>query len=59
MEIRANSGDVRRYLDGHMSRLPSFVLRGLDLQEEIKTEIIKAVNGMYVSFHDIIVNEAN
>ncbi len=46
LEIRASDEDVRRYLEGHMSRLPSFVLRGLDLQEEIKTEIIKAVDGM-------------
>jgi hypothetical protein len=37
-----------------MSRLPSFVLRSPDLQEEIKTEIMKAVDGMYVSSHAII-----
>jgi hypothetical protein len=46
LEIRASDGDVQQYLDGHMSRLPSFVLRNLDLQEEIKTEIIKAIDGM-------------
>jgi hypothetical protein len=49
LEIRANEHDVRRYVDGHMSHLPSFVGRSLDLQEEIKTKIIKAVDGMYVS----------
>jgi len=48
LEIRANNEDVQRYLDGHMSRLPSFVSRSSDLKEEIKTEIIKAVDGMYV-----------
>ena len=49
LEIRASEHDVRRYVDGHMSRLPSFVGRRLDLQEEIKAEIVKAVDGMYVS----------
>lgn len=48
MEIHATEEDVRRYLHGHVTRLPSFVLRNLDVQEEIKTEIIKAVRGMYV-----------
>ena len=48
MEIRASEHDVRRYVDGHMSQLPSFVGRSLDLQEEVKTEIVKAVDGMYV-----------
>ena len=47
-EILASDEDVRRYLDGHMSRLPEFVLKRLDLQEEIKTEITRAVEGMYV-----------
>jgi hypothetical protein len=46
-EIRANDEDVKRYLDGHMFQLPSFVLRNSDLQEEIKTAIVKAVAGMY------------
>jgi Cdc6-like AAA superfamily ATPase len=48
LEIRANNEDVQRYLDGHISRLPPFVSRSSDLKEEIKTEIIKAVDGMYV-----------
>lgn len=51
MEIRANDEDVQKYLDGHISRLPSCVLRNPALQEKIKTEIIKAVDGMYVSPH--------
>jgi len=58
MEIQASEEDVRRYLDSHMRRLPSFVLRSLDLQEEIKTEIVKAVKGMYV-FHSLIIVETN
>ena len=50
LEIRANEEDVQRYVNGHISNLPSFVGRNLDLQNEIKTEIIKAVDGMYVPF---------
>jgi len=48
LKIHASVEDVKRYLDGHMSRLPSFVSRNPDLQEELKAEIIKAVDGMYV-----------
>jgi Cdc6-like AAA superfamily ATPase len=51
LEIRASNEDVQRYLDGHMSQLPSCVQRSHDLQEEIKTEIIKTIDGMYVPFH--------
>ena len=46
LEIRANDGDVRKYLEGHMPQLQSCVMRKPDLQEEIKTEIVKAVDGM-------------
>jgi hypothetical protein len=49
LEIRASSSDVQRYLDGEMSLLPEFVSENLALQEEIKSEIIKAVDGMYVT----------
>lgn len=48
LKIYASEEDVRKYLDSHMSRLPSFVSRNLDLQGEIKTEIIKAVRGMFL-----------
>jgi Cdc6-like AAA superfamily ATPase len=48
LEIRASEHDMRRYVDGHMPYLPSFVGRSPDLQEEVKTEIVKAVDGMYV-----------
>jgi hypothetical protein len=49
LEIRASEEDLQRYLDSHMLQLPSFVLRSADLQEQIKTEIVRAVDGMYVS----------
>ncbi|XTI89039.1 hypothetical protein V2W45_1399781 [Cenococcum geophilum] len=48
LEIRASEEDVRRYLEGDMFRLPAFVVRSLELQEEIKTRIIKAVDGMFL-----------
>jgi Cdc6-like AAA superfamily ATPase len=48
LEIRASDEDVRRYLDGKIPLLRPFVSRSLALQEEIKTEIIKVVEGMYV-----------
>jgi hypothetical protein len=47
-EIRANEQDVRTYIDGHLSKLPSFVGQNLNLQEEIKTKIAEVVDGMYV-----------
>jgi ankyrin repeat protein len=51
LEIRASEEDVRSYLDGWMSKLPAFVGRNFGLQEEIKTGVIKAVDGMYVDSH--------
>jgi Cdc6-like AAA superfamily ATPase len=51
LEIRASDYDVQRYLDGHMSRLPLCVSRSHALQEKIKAEITKAVDGMYVPSH--------
>jgi hypothetical protein len=49
-EILASEEHVRRYRDGHISQLPAFVLKRPDLQEEIKTEITQAVEGMYVPY---------
>ena len=54
LEIRASDEDVRKYLGGHMFQLPSFVLNNLDLQEEIKTSIVNAVDGMYVSYASLL-----
>ncbi|CZR68455.1 related to 2-5A-dependent ribonuclease [Phialocephala subalpina] len=48
LEIRASEEDVRRYLDGHMFRLPGFVNRSLELQDEIKTGIVLSVKGMFL-----------
>ncbi|RYP43045.1 hypothetical protein DL770_011882 [Monosporascus sp. CRB-9-2] len=48
LEIRASAEDVRRYVDGDISHLPSFVGRNPELQEEIKTGIVKAIDGMFL-----------
>jgi hypothetical protein len=53
LEIRASEYDVRRYVDGHMTHLPSFVRQNQDLQEKIKAEIVKTVDGMYVASHSL------
>jgi hypothetical protein len=59
LEIRASDEDVRRYLNGHMSRLPSCVSRSRNLQEKIKTKIMKAVDGMYVPSHALQAGQAS
>lgn len=46
--IRANPEDVKRFLRGRIGTLPSVVQKKTDLQEEIITEISKAVDGMFV-----------
>jgi Cdc6-like AAA superfamily ATPase len=48
LEIRASNDDLQRYLNGHMLKLPSFVSRNTALQNEVKTAIINAVDGMYM-----------
>ncbi|KAF4631610.1 hypothetical protein G7Y89_g6521 [Cudoniella acicularis] len=48
LEIRASDYNVQRYLDSHMLQLPRCVLRSSELQGEIKAEIIKATNGMFL-----------
>lgn len=46
VEIRARENDVKRYIQGNLTMLPSFVSRSSDLQEEISDAIAKAVDGM-------------
>jgi Cdc6-like AAA superfamily ATPase len=57
LEVRASDKDVRRYLDGHMFELPSFVARNRSLQDEIKSEIINAVDGMCVTPYAVILEK--
>jgi hypothetical protein len=56
LEIRASDEDVKKYIDGHISQLPSFISRNLDLQREIETEVTRATDGMYVYSHAIRVD---
>ncbi|KAH0551748.1 hypothetical protein GP486_007034 [Trichoglossum hirsutum] len=48
LEIHASRKDIERYLEGHMKQLPSFVQQNGQLQEEIKTGISEAVDGMFL-----------
>ncbi|KAI9731742.1 MAG: hypothetical protein M1834_004531 [Cirrosporium novae-zelandiae] len=48
LEIRAHEEDIRTYLEHQIPRLPSCVLKKPDLQTEIKTRIISAVDGMFL-----------
>jgi hypothetical protein len=48
LEIRASDDDVQRYLGEKMSHLRPFVSKNFTLQEEVKSEIIKAADGMCV-----------
>jgi hypothetical protein len=49
IEIRASKDDVHRYVEGNIGQLLSFVQKNKELQEEIKTGISGAVDGMYVA----------
>ena len=49
LEIRADEKDVQRYVEGHLDEMPRFVRRDPELQRKISSEIVKAVDGMYVS----------
>jgi hypothetical protein len=46
LEIRASKKDVKRYIQGNLTMLPSFVSRNPGLQEEISDVITEAVDGM-------------
>ncbi|KFA80630.1 hypothetical protein S40288_07540 [Stachybotrys chartarum IBT 40288] len=49
LEIRASEDDVKRYLQAHLPNLPKFVARKPELQQEIVSNISRAINGMYVA----------
>ncbi|KAL7792234.1 hypothetical protein V8C43DRAFT_305707 [Trichoderma afarasin] len=48
LKISATDEDVQKYLAGNMERLPPFVLRNPELQNEIKTIISKIASGMFL-----------
>ncbi|KAI8714078.1 NACHT domain-containing protein [Fusarium sp. LHS14.1] len=51
INVRASEHDVRKYLDGKIGRLPSFVARSTELQENVKTQILQVVDGMFLLAH--------
>ena len=46
IEVRASEKDLERYVDKNIEKLPQFVLRRTDLRDEVKSTIIKVVDGM-------------
>ncbi|KAJ5159576.1 uncharacterized protein N7482_006580 [Penicillium canariense] len=48
VKIRADPGDIERFLRGQMNILPNFVQQRVDLQEEIILHISQAVDGMFL-----------
>lgn len=58
IQVRASDNDVRKYLDGQIARLPGFVARSPELLEQVKTQIVQDVDGMYVA-QDPISDVAN
>ncbi|KAL6366095.1 hypothetical protein LRP88_00191 [Fusarium phalaenopsidis] len=48
LEIRAADEDVWNYVDSYMVKLPRFVRQSPELQEDARTEIVKAIDGMFL-----------
>lgn len=48
LEIRAHHEDVHAYVEGSFDQLPSCIRRSTTLQEEIKTTIARAADGMFL-----------
>lgn len=54
LEIRASDEDVGKYLDSRVGDLSKVVRSNTKLREDIKVEVARAVNGMYVTQSDWI-----
>ncbi|KAL4923581.1 ankyrin repeat-containing domain protein [Aspergillus undulatus] len=48
LHIRASAGDVERFLNGELGRLPRVVQHREDLQREIITAITESIDGMFL-----------
>ena len=46
LEIRARDEDIRRYLDGHINQISTFVREAPGLEGKIKSAIVKSSDGM-------------
>jgi len=53
LEVHASDEDIRKYVESFISQLPMCVSRSPDLQEEIKSGIVNAVDGMYVDSYSL------
>ncbi|KAK1479142.1 ankyrin repeat protein [Colletotrichum tamarilloi] len=58
IEIRASDGDVMKFLDGQMSKLPLAVRKNEGLQDQIKDAIIQAVQGIGSEAYDVAYENA-
>ncbi|KAI1737533.1 ankyrin repeat-containing domain protein [Xylaria scruposa] len=48
IEIKASNEDIRRYIDGRMLHLPTFLHKSKYLQEEVIAKIVEVVDGMFL-----------
>ncbi|KAJ6438994.1 hypothetical protein O9K51_08397 [Purpureocillium lavendulum] len=48
VDIRANGSDIQEYLSGQMFRLPRVVRHNQELQEQVRTEIVGASDGLFL-----------
>ena len=51
LENRASQDDIERYIEGHIGQLSAFAEWSRRLQNEIKTGISEAADGVYVYFY--------
>ena len=51
LEICQTQEDIEAYLVGQMHRLPNVVIRNVELQYHIMTEIMRLAHGVYVGDH--------
>lgn len=59
LDISASEQDLRMFMDGHMSELRSFVHNDPEVQEQIKTAIVKAAKGVYAVLNTCINRDAD
>lgn len=59
LDISASEKDLRMFMDGHMSELRGFVHNDPEVQEQIKTAIIKAAKGVYAALNTCINKDTN
>ncbi|KAI9665887.1 MAG: hypothetical protein M1821_003822 [Bathelium mastoideum] len=48
LEIRADQGDIKRFVASQLSRLPACIQRDDELKTAVQTNIVEAVDGMFL-----------